>query len=471
MKVNIATKTRKPVRDEQDSITVSREYLIRLERLANFDPLTGIANQARFQNLLQQALTARYAPKLLVAKIDVVQFHKINTSFGYLAGDALLMQIAERLTQLRDGQVARLEADIFAVALPLDAFGGTRMALSTLRAALGGRYVMPNGAREMHFSIGSTIASNGSDARALLRQTTVALRECKAARSGEPTQYDAAADERIRDRLQLTTDLRRALTNDELVVWYQPKVRSDSGAIVGVETLLRWNHSELGLLAPDRFIGLAEEAGLIFDVGAWVMRTAARFAMGINKGRSETLHVGVNVSPIQFTHPNFVAFLSCLLTETGVRADWFTLELTEGVFADNSPQLRRTFRVIRAMGFGLSIDDFGSGYSSLRYLDKFPISEVKIDRGFIRALSRNRYRRVIVELVVRIANALRIGVTAEGVETEAEWKIVRKLGCECVQGHLFSPPLAMRDFVHLVEQRSTLSPAIATPLRISSEPS
>jgi diguanylate cyclase (GGDEF)-like protein len=428
------------------------------ERVANFDVLTGVANRTRFQDLLQQTLAGAGAAAQLVAKIDIGCFHALNTSYGYAVGDALLVAVARRLTQLPQNLTARLDADVFAVALPINVEGGTDAQLDALRLALSGPYELLGVTREVQFSIGYTVAHSGSDTRTLLRQTTIALRDCKSIRSREPRQYDAAADERLREQQRVTADLQDAITSNEFVMYYQPKIHLDTDTIVGAEALLRWRHPTRGLLPPSHFIDLSEQAGLIIDIGTGVMQAAARFSVDINQRHSETLHIAVNVSLSQFTHKGMIQAVERLMVKTGVQPECLMLELTENLFAENSRELLKTFQRLRSLGLGLSIDDFGTGYASLRYLDRFPVSEVKIGRDFIRGLSHSRYHRSIIESIVHIAESLRIVVTAEGVETEVQRDLVRNLGCDYAQGYLFSRPLTARGFIRYL-QRNLVLPA------------
>jgi len=252
---------------------------------------------------------------------------------------------------------------------------------------------------------------------------------------------------RIRNRLRLMRELRRASLEDEFVLHYQPKVILASNAIVGAEALIRWQHATLGLLAPGEFIQLAEKTGLILSIGAWVFRQAARFAAQLNRARSTPLTVSVNVSLIQFADHNMLGFIRDVLEETGADPSWLILELTESLLAEESPEIVNIFVQIRAMGLGLSIDDFGTGYSCLSYLERFPISEVKLDKNFIRDLATSRVKQIIVQAVVGIGRELDVCVIAEGIETEAERETLQKLNCIYGQGFLFGKPVAANEFL------------------------
>jgi EAL domain-containing protein (putative c-di-GMP-specific phosphodiesterase class I) len=252
---------------------------------------------------------------------------------------------------------------------------------------------------------------------------------------------------RIRNWLRLVRELRRASPDDEFVLHYQPKVVLTSKVILGAEALIRWQHPTLGLLSPGEFIQLAETTGLILSIGAWVFRQAARFAVQLNRARSMPLTVSVNFSLTQFVDHNMLGFIRDVLEETGADPSWLILELTESHFADESPEIANIFVQIRAMGLGLSIDDFGTGYSCLSYLERLPISEVKLDKNFIRGLATSRVKQIIVEAVVGIGRELDVCVIAEGIETEAERETLQKLNCNHGQGFLFGKPVAANEFL------------------------
>jgi EAL domain-containing protein (putative c-di-GMP-specific phosphodiesterase class I)/CheY-like chemotaxis protein len=232
----------------------------------------------------------------------------------------------------------------------------------------------------------------------------------------------------------------------------EPKVELATGTIMGAEALLRWNNPIFGLQPPSRFIPIAEESGLIIDMGAWALRTAAAFAVQINRGRAHPLEFSVNVSQIQFRDHDLPSIIGIILRETGAHASWLKLELTESLLADHSPAMIAMLRELREMGVGLAIDDFGTGYSSLNYLEVFPISEIKIDRSFVSQVDSNRSRRVIVDAMVRLGEELQISVVAEGAETEEEIAALRTLRCPYVQGHFFGQPIPETEFIALVQE-------------------
>lgn len=432
-------------------VTELKEMSLRLEQAGDIDRLTSIANRYFFYDKLAALLSSPTTAHVLIAKLDVARFHEINTSYGYEVGDLLLKGIAERLNEAWDSSVGRLAADEFALVVRLAGPDEAVTVISKLRAVLQPKFVLAGATIDVRFAIGFVIGARAEDPMTLMRQAGVALQESRRSRLREVRGFDSRADIDIKSRVRLTHELHQAVISEDFVLHFQPKVQLDSGAIVGAEALVRWRHPVFGLQPPSRFIPVAEDTGLILDIGAWVLRDAARFAVRLNRDRSVPLTVSVNVSPVQFTEREMPEFVRAILRETGADPSWLILELTECLFTDGSPQMINTFRQLREMGLGLSIDDFGTGYSSLRYLDRFPISEVKIDQSFIRDLPQSRVKQVIVDAVIKLGIELNIMVTAEGVETEAERATLGGFGCVYGQGYLFGRPVALDEFLRSVE--------------------
>lgn len=439
------------------------ETASRLERVAYHDQLTSVANRQSFHEQVDDLLRARYPDRVLIAKVDVSGFHEINTSFGYDLGDALLKQIAVRLRKLPNVLLGRVGADEFAVATDLGDADDGEAFVAGLRDALQPKFVLPGATLEVRFSIGFTIGRNGDGATTLCRQAGVAVHASKSSKLHETRRFDARMDSRIRNRVLLTHELQQAVVNGDFSLHYQPKVDLGSGVLVGAEALIRWCHPVFGSQLPDRFIGIAEETGLILDMGEWAMRSVARFACQINRGRSEPLSLAVNVSPVQFANREMVALVEDVLYESGADPSWLTLELTESLCAESSPEMISTLRRLRELGCGVSIDDFGTGYSSLRYLETFPLSEIKIDRSFVKDLHQGRFKRVVVEAVIKVGMQLQAVVTAEGLETIAEMTALRELGCPYGQGYLFGAAIPSDEFAALARE-NTASPLFAQKL-------
>ena len=240
--------------------------------------------------------------------------------------------------------------------------------------------------------------------------------------------------------------------NQELLFHYQPQFDLNSGRLVGAEALLRWDHGVFGMQPPGRFIGIAEETGAILEIGAWGLRTLAAHAAQVNRDRRAPIRFAFNVSVIEFTQRDMVALVQQVLDETGCRAEWLTLELTENLMVGEPENIRRALGDLRRLGIGISIDDFGTGYSNLRYLESFPLTEIKVDRSFVHDVAHSATKRVIVESVIKLGAALDIRIVAEGIETDSERAIMQALGCSIGQGYLFAAPMEESKLHRVLEQ-------------------
>jgi diguanylate cyclase (GGDEF)-like protein len=335
----------------------------------HLDRLTGVENRNHFHDHLAQMLQREGAGYTLLTKCNISRFHDINTSFGYDVGDALLIQVGQRLCALPDAAIGRLSGDEFAVGLPLSDPDSSGATVARIRELLAPKFVLPGAAINVRFSIGYALGRAGDDSIALLRKAGIALHESVMAPFHDPIEFDQNAAIRIERRARLTNDLQQALANNEFLMHYQPKVELATGKIVGAEALLRWEHAVYGTQPPGRFIQIAEESGLIVDIGAFSLQHTARFAVRVNRGRPNPLAISVNVSPLQFCRDDVAQLLQTILEQTDAKPSWLMLELTESLLADDSPAMIGSFRKLRAMGVGLSVDDFGTGYSGLSRLE------------------------------------------------------------------------------------------------------
>jgi diguanylate cyclase (GGDEF)-like protein len=428
-----------------------KEIASRLPESDYLDRLTGVGNRNHFQDHLEQMLRRKGGGYTLLTKCNVSRFHDINTSFGYDVGDALLIQVGQRLRTLPDAAIGRLSSDEFAVGLPLSEPDISAATVAHIRELLAPKFVLPGATIDVRFSIGYALGRAGDDSIALLRKAGIALHESVRSPFHDPIEFDQNAAIRIESRARLTSDLQQALENNQFLMHYQPKVELATGKIVGAEALLRWEHAVYGTQPPSRFIAAAEDSGLIVDIGAWALRHAARFAVRVNRGRLSPLAISVNVSPLQFRRDDLAQLLRTILEQTDAEPSWLMFELTESLLADDSPAMIATLRELRAMGVGLSVDDFGTGYSSLSRLEAFPISEFKIDRSFVSQVDQNRSKLVIVDAMIHLGKELQISVVAEGAETKDEVGVLRKLGCPYVQGHFFGRPMPEPDFVSFLD--------------------
>jgi PAS domain S-box-containing protein len=421
------------------------------------DRLTGLLDRYGFLDAVS-SIEAGHDMSVLMIKIDIAGFHEINSGYGYDVGNALLCSVAERLARLSAAAAAREGADAFLLAFVIDDPRRTDEILAQLAAILAPRFILPGAAVAAQFASGYAVGSGDAGALALIRQAGAALHRSKLSPMRPACSFDESDERAARNRVRLTTELQNAVTGEELLFHYQPQIDLASGAMVGAEALLRWDHGVFGMQLPSRFVELAEETGMILEIGAWGLRTVAACASEINHTRRTPIRFSFNVSIVEFTLRDMVALVREVLEQTDCRAEWLTLELTENLMADGSAEIRRAFQGLRDLGVGLSIDDFGTGYSNLRCLETFPISEIKIDRSLVHDVAHSAAKRVIVESVIKLGTALGIQIVAEGIETEAERAIMRAMGCPVGQGYFFACPMEETAFRRLLKE-GLISPA------------
>ncbi|ASR50291.1 GGDEF domain-containing phosphodiesterase [Blastomonas fulva] len=434
-----------PHRDASGQITHCVGLIRDVTYASGIDRLTGLLD--RYGLLDRLALISVPAESaVLLLKLDIMRFHDVNNGFGYDIGDALLRAVAGRLATLPSVALARVGTNSFTLAFELGDVNRAANMVDDVLNLLQPRFILPGAALTAQFAAGYTVGSIGSDPLQLVRQAAAALQRSKALASHPPHRF-AAVDERdASNRIRLANDLQAAIPNEELQLHYQPQVDLLSGNIVGAEALLRWNHGVFGLQSPSRFIGVAEETGVILDIGAWALRMVAKQATRVNDGRRTPIRFSCNVSVLEFTRRDMVAFVKQVLADTGCRPEWLTLELTESLMMPEPADVLRVFRDLHGLGVEISIDDFGTGYSNLRYLERFPLAEVKIDRSFVRDVVDSPAKQVIIESIIKLGEALDIRVVAEGIETEAELGLMRSLGCSVGQGYFFSQPMDASAF-------------------------
>ena len=440
-----------PLRDGAGQVTHFVGLMRDVTHAAGIDRLTGLLDRYGLLDRLA-AMGAPTTSALLMVKIDIVRFHDVNSGFGYDVGDALLCSVAARLATLPAIAVSRVGTNTFALAFELDDAGLAARIVDDALDLLKPRFVLPGASLTVQFAAGFAVGSIGADPLEVIRQAGAALQRSKAKPAHPPHAFAAADERKARTRIRLASELQTAVPNQELLFHYQPQVDLNSGKLVGAEALMRWNHATFGLQMPGRFIGIAEDTGAILDIGAWGLRTLAAHAAQVNRGRPAPIRFAFNVSVLEFTRRDMAAFVRQVLDETGCRAEWLTLELTETLMIVGPENIRRVFEDLRRLGVGISIDDFGTGYSNLRYLESFPLSEIKVDRSFVRDVAHSAAKRVIVESVIKLGAALDIRVVAEGIESEAECAIMRTLGCSIGQGYLFAAPMEEHGFRRLLDQ-------------------
>ena len=411
-------------------------------RLAMYDSLTGLANRHRMGQRLVATLTAYASAQrpCAVMMIDLDRFKQVNDTLGHPAGDELLKQVAQRLTNVCDKgmEIGRLGGDEFQVILPdVDDRGKLGELARRIISIVSQPYSIEGSRCVIGASVGIAIAPfDGSTSEDLIRSTDLALYAAKGGGRGQFRFYSSELHEIAENRRRLEEDLRDALLHDQICLEYQPIVSTSTDTVIGVEALMRWNHPEFGRLSPALFIPIAEESNLIVALGEWALRQASADAM-IWPGN---IRVAVNVSPAQFGHPNFLTSVAQALANSGLAPERLEVELTESIFVNDGESTDRTFTALKKIGVRLALDDFGTGYSSLGYLKKAPFDKIKIDKGFIRDVTIPGSRNpAIITAIVSLAKALDMVTTAEGIEARDELELMRKLGVDQIQGYIYSP--------------------------------
>ena len=436
---------------------IERRHTARhLAFLSQFDKLTGLANRELFHDCVQQAVRRAGLSMRLVAVIslDVDRFKSINETFGYGAGDELLVTVAYRLSAcVRKGAtIARTGSDEFAVLLenlndPLEVEPLCQKILSRLAQPIfvRGEEIAATASIGVSFCLGTGVAAG--EVAQLLGKADNAMHRAKKQGRGRVCVFTPALQAATDENLHMEAALRRAVADDALFLCYQPKLCLQTGQVVGAEALLRWRHPSLGVVMPGRFVPLAEDCGLIVPIGEWVLRQACRDQRRWRELGFDDLSVAVNLSTEQFRHGNLGRVVEGILDESGADPNQLVLEITESLLLEDDDSSRAQLDALKAMGIAVYLDDFGTGYSSISYLKRFRIDGVKIDRSFVHDLPGNPDEEAITRAIIALARALRLGVIAEGVENRAQLDLLMREGCDAVQGYLFSKPLRFDEFV------------------------
>jgi diguanylate cyclase (GGDEF)-like protein/PAS domain S-box-containing protein len=430
-----------------EDVTEQKEAQQKLLHMAHYDSLTGLPNRALFHDRLRHALTQALRHNAItgILFIDLDRFKAVNDTLGHSAGDQLLQQVADRLKQcLRSGDtVSRLGGDEFAVILPeLTVAKDTAVVAQKIITALAAPFMLEKNEVFVTASIGITVSpQDGTDTEVLLRNADSAMYDAKAQGRNNFKFYTPEMNVRAQERLQLEMQLRRALERQEFRVHYQPKFSLRECRLSGFEALLRWQHADNGLVAPDRFIPLLEETGLIVPVGQWLMRTVCRQIRQWNHAGLKPVPVAINFSPRQFLQEDVAAMISATLNEFIVSPRHIDVEITESSLMQNPEQAIDALQRVKALGIRIAVDDFGTGYSSLNYLKRFPIDTLKIDRSFVRDIVTDSDDAAIVNAVITLAHSLDLGVVAEGVETREQLDFLQSNGCDEGQGYFFAKPM------------------------------
>jgi diguanylate cyclase (GGDEF)-like protein/PAS domain S-box-containing protein len=435
-----------------------------LRHMAFHDDLTGLPNRTLFMDRAEHALARadRQAGSIAVLFVDLDNFKVVNDSLGHAAGDRLLSRLSARLRDCLEPQatLARFGGDEFTVLLEdIGSVEDANAAARAIRHALRSPIDIDEHEVFATVSIGIAVSTPGQDTPGdLVRNADVALYRAKASGRAQSIVFDSSLDSVAVGRLELETELRRALDQGELEVHYQPIVHLPSGHIQEMEALVRWRHPQHGLVAPDRFIPLAEDTGLIIPMGMMVLETACRqLRTWRTRSGDNELAMSVNLSARQFQHPTLVHDIARVLRESNLDPSSLMLEITESIAVRDVASTANILAELKGLGVRLAMDDFGTGYSSLSYLHRFPIDVLKIDRSFVSRLGGAQAHLAIVEAIIALARGLDLGVTAEGIETEEQLTQLCALGCDHGQGYYFARPLAAEAASELLRRQTQSS--------------
>ncbi len=437
-----------------DDITERRRKDEQIVHMAQYDALTNLPNRTTFRETLEATIsrTAATGEQFAILSIDLDHFKEANDTFGHLVGDHVLSELGRRLqTSAQGAFIARLGGDEFVVIVTDGAQPAAAAALAAqMLATVADDFEIEGHRLKCGMTIGGAIyPTDGTDAKTLMTNADAALYRAKAEFPGTVLFFEPIMSARLLERYALQEDLRSALGRSELLLHYQPQVKM-SGETIGFEALARWQSRKRGMVPPDTFIPIAEESGLIMEVGEWVLREACREAASWPK----PLVIAVNVSPIQFRHGDLPNLVHSILFETGLSPGRLELEITESVLVNDFSRAISILHRLKSLGVRIAMDDFGTGYSSLSYLHCFSFDKIKIDQIFISDLESNHHSRAIVRAVIGLGRSLELPILAEGVETKAQYALLQQKGCDEVQGFLTGRPLPIADYAKSVGRQT-----------------
>jgi diguanylate cyclase (GGDEF)-like protein/PAS domain S-box-containing protein len=448
-----------------EDVTDRRQTESRMAHMAYHDGLTDLPNRAAFLQALAQMIEACEGndEEFAVLSVDLDGLKEINDVFGHATGDKLLIEVSRRLqNSAGGGVVARLSGDEFGLIIDGKQPVAGMLLAEHLAEALAKEFQIEGKSVRTGVTTGISIfPHNGTDAASLLANAGAALFRAKAKSRGSISLYEPEMDQQIRDRRVLHQDLSLAIKNGELSLYYQPQAKARqtiaSSEVIGFEALARWLHPVRGFVSPGDFIPIAEESGLIVEMGEWILREACREAASWPVPQQ----IAVNLSPAQFMHGDLVGLVHSILLESGLAPDRLELEITEGVLIEDFDRGLALLRRLKALGVRISMDDFGSGYSSLSYLQAFPFDKIKIDRAFVMNLGRNPQSAAIVRAVIDLGHGLEMSIVAEGVETQEQLGFLADEGCDAVQGYFLGKPAPIEQYATLVgrPEGNTMEPA------------
>jgi len=440
-------------------ITTRKRAEAYIRRMAHYDALTGLPNRTLLLDRLEVAVrqARRKGEMLAVLMLDLDHFKRINDTLGHQAGDQLLLNVGRRIQQcLREADtVARFGGDEFVVVLS-DVRGREELAtaVSDMAEAVSRPLTVEQHELVVTPSIGGCLfPDDGNDASSLLRRADAAMYQAKSAGRSNLQWFTPQMLQQTEERLALGNALRRALDSREFSIHYQPEIALADGRVVGMEALLRWHRGSRGVIGPDRFVPVAEETGVIVQLGEWVLRTACRQCAQMQAELGAPLMLAVNVSPRQFQRRSLLDTVRRALDESQFDPRHLELEITEGVLMQDLDESAGLLDALRRLGVTVVIDDFGTGYSSLSYLTRFPVDKLKIDRSFVRDLNSDSADAAVINAIIAMAHSLGIRVIAEGVENQGQQDYLQQRGCDEAQGYHFSGAVSARDFTAYAASR------------------
>ncbi|TAH10504.1 MAG: bifunctional diguanylate cyclase/phosphodiesterase [Curvibacter sp.] len=415
------------------------EQIRKLDELAFYDRLSNLPNRNKFLDLAEERLKNHRTTDDVIAILDIDDFSEINDALGHQQGDRLLQSVADRLKAEMGSEVilARIGSDTFGVM-------GDQALVNPLRvlALFREPFQVQDDSMVVTATMGLTkLFTDEGSGRDALKDANIALKRAKKSRRGSFVMFSTEMGSDIRERVRLLQSLRSAVESERLFIVYQPQLNLSSGKVVGMEALIRWRNEDGTFVPPDRFIPLAEASGMIVAIGDWVLRMACHELVRLQSLGLADLRMSVNVSQIQFRHPEFLEKLNAALLDTGIRPNCLELEITESVAMEDADFMLETLHLVRELGISIAIDDFGTGYSSLSQLRQLPIDRLKIDRAFVSELQKDMTGGHIASMVIELGRNLNLTVIAEGIEDESQAQALLALGCHEGQGYLYAKPM------------------------------
>lgn len=441
-----------------EDITRRKQYESKIEHQANHDSLTGLPNRYLLNDRLRQnmLLCDRNQTSLAIAFLDLDHFKVINDTMSHEIGDKLLVYIAQRISETIRGvdTIARVGGDEFVILLAnLKEAGDYQATIQRILDSIAQPCKINHQTLEVSCSIGvSLYPAHAQNASELLKNADLALYEAKRLGRNNAQIYNPTLNNLLIERVRMEQNLKLAIVRKEFLLHYQPKVCFNTGKIIGAEALIRWQTADGKMVPPMQFIDIAEETGLIIDIGEWVLREACRIAASWNTNPTTPISIAVNVSHKQFKSERFLATLEEILQETGLNPPLLELEITENLAAENVTSFIEKLNALKKLGVKLAIDDFGTGYSSLAYLKNFPVDCLKIDKAFVSKLESEHSNVAILKAIIVLGQSLGMEIVAEGVETEHQRDFLNSIGCDTYQGYLFSKPISEHAFLDLLNQ-------------------